>query len=93
VQTPEDIIFGCYLVDSSETSDLESADVSDKTSQAAYATEVRQAYKAYQFQIKSVRQNEECLMLDVTEDTLRYIFAAGDEHCWHMRTLLNLDEV
>jgi len=92
----EEIIFGCYLVDSSETSegsDLECADVRDKTSQAAYATESRQAYKAYQFQIKSVRQNGEYLMLDVTEDTLGYIFAAGDEHCWQMRRLFDFDKV
>lgn len=79
-------IFGCYI------SDPECTDVLSKTSQAAFATEPTQAYKAYRFQIISFRKDWEYLMLDVTEDSVGYIFATGDGHYWHMRALLDFDK-
>jgi len=75
------VVFGCYLINSSKISDLECAGVPEKKPQAAHTTEFKQAYKSYEFHIKGVRQNEECLPVDVTEDALKYILAAGDEHC------------
>lgn len=93
-------VCGLYLIEPkpsktpkrSEDSDLECVVVPDKIPQAANPTEFRQTYKLHCFQFKGGRQNGKYLKLDVIKEAPEYILAAGIGHCWHLRTLFDLNE-
>ncbi len=99
-QQDPDFVCGLYLIKpkSSKTpklskdSDLECVVVPDKIPQAANPTDFRQTYKSHCFQFKGGRQNGKYLKLDVIKEAPGYILAAGIGHCWHMRTLFDLND-